>query len=329
MEVAPLLDKHFPTHGDGQGLSIGQVVVTWLSHILSAGGHRLNPMQVWVESLSIILKVCLGAPGLRELDFTDDRLCLLLDHLGRGDAAWETYEREQNAALLRVYDLDVLCPLPAAQMSEAALNALLAPVWRDAESPDPVYRAPETDAMVVQSLKRAAAQQTALDQRLKKAEQEVSTLNPRGRDRNRLNEEQARARGFSRYRGKIPGLAPLFFSSAIRIKGLIRLLSIGLRVLCLVEFTVRDALQERSEKLDGIYAGNPKQATDRPTTEKILQAFAGITMVMINIGGTDWCSVTPLNAVQSRILGLLGFSTTIYQELGIPPSEVVFKMGEL
>ena len=71
---------------------------------------------------------------------------------------------------------------------------------------------------------------------------------------------------FNRLRGKILGLTPLYLTSTTRIKGLIRLLSIGLRVLCLVEFTVRKALQEQAEKLDGIYAGNPKRATISPSS---------------------------------------------------------------
>ena len=105
MEVAPLLDHYFPTHGNWQGLSLGQVAVVWLAYILSEGDHRLNSVQGWAAGLLMTLTVCLGALGLRALDFSDDRLCLVLDCLGRDDAAWEAYECEQNATLLRVYDL--------------------------------------------------------------------------------------------------------------------------------------------------------------------------------------------------------------------------------
>ncbi|MDD5267678.1 MAG: hypothetical protein PHO08_11190 [Methylococcales bacterium] len=81
-------------------------------------------------------------------------------------------------------------------------------------------------------------------------------------------------RGFNRFRGKILGITPLFLSSTTRIKGLIRLLSIALRVMCLTEFTVRQSLQEQDAKLDTIYAGNPKRATAKPTTEMMLRAFS-------------------------------------------------------
>ncbi|WP_295405495.1 hypothetical protein [uncultured Thiocystis sp.] len=89
MEVASLLDQHFPTHGNWQGLTLGEVAVVWLASILSEGDHRLNAVQGWVAGLLMTLRVCLGIPGLRELDVSDDRLCVVLDRLGGDDAAWE------------------------------------------------------------------------------------------------------------------------------------------------------------------------------------------------------------------------------------------------
>lgn len=555
MDVAALLDEYFPTHGNWQGLSLGTVAVGWLAYILSEGDHRLNSVQGWAAGLLMTLAICLKTVSLRDLDFSDDRLCLVLDHLGRDDAAWESYESKQIATLLRVYDLKArrvridsttaksyvavtegglfqfghskehrpdlpqlkinmavldplglplsttivsgecaddplyvpeirkvqaslgqhgllyvgdckmaalgtraylaahadyyLCPLPAVQMPAAELLALLEPVWAGTQALIPVHRAPETaldqpehiangfscnvtlkteqggesikwqeQRLVVQSLKHAIAQKKALDARLEKAEQAIKALNQHGRGRKRLDEEELRAavasilkrydlvgllaveycaetqttrkraylgrpaqdvavvtatvstardataydntvrclgwrvfvcndtelglgeavlayreeyiveHGFNRLRGKILGLTPLYLTSTTRIKGLIRLLSIGLRVLCLVEFTVRKALQEQGEKLDGIYAGNPKRATIRPTTEMMLRAFVGISLVTVNSGGTDWRSVPPLNTVQSRILALLGFPTVIYQTLAGQSGEVAGKMGE-
>ena len=66
-------------------------------------------------------------------------------------------------------------------------------------------------------------------------------------------EEYIIERGFNSFRGQKLCMTPLFLNSTTRIKGLIRLLSIGLRVLCVVEFKVREALQEKNEKLDKIY----------------------------------------------------------------------------
>jgi len=40
MGLQPLLDEHFPTHGNWVGLSLGWVTVVWLTHILSEADHR-------------------------------------------------------------------------------------------------------------------------------------------------------------------------------------------------------------------------------------------------------------------------------------------------
>jgi transposase len=555
MEVAALLDKHFPTHGNWQGLSLGQIVVVWLAYILSEGDHRLNSVQGWAAGLLMTLDICLKTTGLRELDFSDDRLCMVLNYLGQNDAAWEAYESEQNTTTIRVYNIKArriridsstaqayvavtedglfqfghskqhrpdlpqlkinmavldplgmplsisivsgecaddplyvpeirkvqaslqehgllyigdckmaalatraylaahgdyyLCPLPSVQMPAAELRVLLEPVWAKTQSLDFIHRAPETaldkpehiangyaknvtikaeydgetiewqeQRLVVQSLKHAIAQKVALDARLKKAEQAIEDLNKQGRGRKRLDEEEMRItvesilkrhkvadllvvkyclktkithkrayllrpahdvtvvtvtvstsrdvtvyentvlcmgwrvyvcndtelglgeavlayreeyvveRCYNRFRGDTLGLTPLFLTSTTRIKGLIRLLSIGLRVLCLVEFTVRKALQEQDEKLNGIYAGNPKRATARPTTEMMLRAFVGISLVIVSFGGINHHSVSPLNVLQLRILALLGSSSAIYQGLAVKSGEVGRKIGE-
>jgi transposase len=65
----------------------------------------------------------------------------------------------------------------------------------------------------------------------------------------------------------------MYLSRDQRVVGLIRLLSLGLRVLTLVEFEVRRSLQQAKEQLAGLYAGQPKRTTARPTTELILRAF--------------------------------------------------------
>ena len=55
--------------------------------------------------------------------------------------------------------------------------------------------------------------------------------------------------------------------------GLVRLLSIALRVLTRLQFVVRRQLAELGTPLAGLYAGNPKRATAHPTTERLLEAF--------------------------------------------------------
>lgn len=554
MNIATLLNKHFPMHGNWRGLSFGETVIVWLAYILSEGDHRLNSVQGWAAGILMTLSICLKAVGLRELDFSDDRLAIILYSLGQ-DAPWEAYELDQAGVLIRVYDLKphriridsttvksyvsvtedglfqlghskehrsdlpqlkinqsvldplgipltttivsgeraddplyipeirkvqaciqkhgltyvgdckmaaldtrcyiaaqhdyYLCPLPAVQMPKGALQALLEPVWTGKQSLVPVYRPLENETdqpehiadgfcytvtlkadcegkaikwqeqrLVVHSLKQAAAQEKALTARLEKAEKAIADLNLRGRGRKGMAENELSAkvntilerygvvellsiettseaktvhkrayglraneavttttftvrtsrnvtayantvrnlgwkvfacndlelglteavlayrneyiieRGFNRFRGKMLGITPLFLSSTTRIKGLIRLLSIALRVLCLTEFTVRKALQEQDAKLDNIYAGNPKRATAKPTTEMMLRAFCGLNLIIINLNGTDCCHMTSLNAIQLRILTLLGFPSSLYQGGAGKSDELAIRMSE-
>jgi transposase len=554
MQIANLLNKHFPMHGNWQGLSFGEVVVVWIAYILSEGDHRLNHVQSWVAGIMMTLQLCLKIPTLRELDFSDDRLAMVLQSLGHNER-WEAYESDQTGVLLRVYDLSArrvridsttvksyvsvsddglfqfghskehrpdlpqlkinqstldplgiplsttivsgecaddplyvpeirkvqaclqqhgvlyvgdckmaalntrayvtahqdyyLCPLSAVQMPKEKLQSLLKPVWNKTQIVTPVYRPPEKETdnpehiadgfiykitleaecegnhikwdencLVVRSLKHAAAQEKSLISHLEKAKKEIADLNLRGRGRKCLDKSEMTAkvnailnhhkvndllvvktisestttqkraygkrsaqevtqttvtvktsrnttayadavrhfgwrvfacndlelnlteavlayrdeyiieRGFGRLRGKLLGITPLFLNSTTRIKGLIRLLSIALRVLCLVEFTVRKTLQEEGSKLDNIYKGNPKRATARPTTEIMLSAFRGIYLNVIEANDVSVFCMTPLSGVQERILTLLGFPLSIYRGIETQFAELTVKMNE-
>jgi transposase len=103
MDVPGLLDRHFPAHGNWQGLSPGWVAAGWMSHIVSEANHRLNHVQAWVEKRLETLSGSMGQT-VRALDFSDDRLAGLLDLLS-ADEHWRQFETALNQQLLRVYDL--------------------------------------------------------------------------------------------------------------------------------------------------------------------------------------------------------------------------------
>jgi transposase len=103
MGVSPLLDAHFPAHGNRRGLSLGGVCAIWLSHILSRADHRLNQVRAWADQLPTTLASFVPAP-LRPTDLTDDRLADVLRALS-DDTRWAAYEGALNGQLLRVYDL--------------------------------------------------------------------------------------------------------------------------------------------------------------------------------------------------------------------------------
>jgi transposase len=116
------------------------------------------------------------------------------------------------------------------------------------------------------------------------------------------------------------GIRPFYVQRDDHAKGLIRLLSLALRVLTLVEHVVREQLQTAGEALTGLYPGNPTRETDRPTTERLLRAFRNITLTIIHLPGQTVRHVTPLSSLQKRILSLLGLSEALYENLAsIPP----------
>jgi transposase len=127
-------------------------------------------------------------------------------------------------------------------------------------------------------------------------------------------------RGFGRLKGKQLSLTPMYLQSDKRATGLIHLLSICLRVLVLLEFQLRRRLAEDNERLAGLYAGNPKRSTSRPTAEMLLQAFQNITLAKVVANRQRFRHLTPLSDLQKKILALLGIPTLIYDRLAIDSS---------
>jgi transposase len=123
--------------------------------------------------------------------------------------------------------------------------------------------------------------------------------------------------GFHRIKDRPLGIRPLFVRRDDQIIGLTRLLSLGLRVLTLAELQVRRGLAEAKESLVGLYAGQPRQATAQPTTERLLEAFvkAEITLTRVEFGEQTHCQITPLPELLSRVLNFLGLSPSLYARL--------------
>ncbi|MEJ2353790.1 MAG: IS1634 family transposase [Anaerolineales bacterium] len=128
-------------------------------------------------------------------------------------------------------------------------------------------------------------------------------------------------RSFGRLKGKPLSLTPMYLQDDQRATGLVRLLSLGLRLLTLMEFSVRQRLAQQNDTLSGVYAGNPKRATARPSAELLLEAFEHITLSVITIGQQVHRYLTPLSETQQKILRLLDLPLTIYAQLSaIPPN---------
>jgi transposase len=122
-------------------------------------------------------------------------------------------------------------------------------------------------------------------------------------------------RSFGRLKGHPLSLSPMYVERDDHATGLVRLLSIALRVLTLLEFVVRRRLAQEGTALPGLYAGNPKRATTHPTTERLLEAFQEITLTLVVEPYQTRRHVTALSPLQQRVLALLAFTPTIYTKL--------------
>jgi transposase len=107
MNIAELLDKHIPVHGNRKGLSLGNVMVVWLSHILSETNHRMNQVQDWSKRRKEVVR-SRGLSTFEDRDMTDDRLADVLRALS-SDIHWSAFEQELMGNLVRVYDLQKEC----------------------------------------------------------------------------------------------------------------------------------------------------------------------------------------------------------------------------
>ena len=118
------------------------------------------------------------------------------------------------------------------------------------------------------------------------------------------------------------GIQPLFVHREDQITGLIRLLTIALRILTLIEIVVRSKLEVADEKVVGLYEGQPNRQTSRPTATRMLKAIARleISWIRVETGGQATWHVERLPPLVCRILGLLSLPESLYTRL--PPGSV-------
>jgi transposase len=123
---------------------------------------------------------------------------------------------------------------------------------------------------------------------------------------------------FRRLQGKLLAITPVYVQRDDHAKGLFHLLTLGARMLALGDYTAQQALAQEGGELAGIYPGNPKRRTATPTTERLLAAFHNINLLRVSVGGRFHYQLTPLTAVQERILALWGLPSTLYSDLARP-----------
>jgi transposase len=133
-------------------------------------------------------------------------------------------------------------------------------------------------------------------------------------DRNEYRVERI----FHRLKSRVH-IAPLFVQQDDQIEGLTYLLTLGVRVLTVTEFVLRRALAQEQTTLPGLHPENKRKRTGTPTAERLLHAFAGVSLTIIpSATGEDILRrMTPLSGGQETILQRLGLGTQLYRQLAI------------
>ena len=123
---------------------------------------------------------------------------------------------------------------------------------------------------------------------------------------------------FHRLKSRVQ-IAPLFVKLNDQIEGLTYLLTLGVRVLTVTAFVLRRSLEQAQASLPGLHPENKQKVTDKPTAERILKAFADVSLTIIkNAAGEDILRrLTPLSGLQEDILQRLGLGAALYTQLEI------------
>jgi transposase len=100
-----ILDQVLKPHPNHQGLSHGWLITIWIAYILSQADHRKSYVRAWANSLHHSLEAVTGQ-AIRDVDFSDDRLTLVLQALGNPET-WDRIEADLWDGTCEVYALPV------------------------------------------------------------------------------------------------------------------------------------------------------------------------------------------------------------------------------
>jgi transposase len=122
---------------------------------------------------------------------------------------------------------------------------------------------------------------------------------------------------FHKVKDRPIGMSPLYVWRDDQILGLTRLLTLALRLLTLIETQVARGLAAEDCSLTGLYEGQPKRATTRPTATRLLKAVsrAEITLTEIHMAEHSEWHLTPLPPWLSQVLRYLRLPPDLYESL--------------
>ena len=122
---------------------------------------------------------------------------------------------------------------------------------------------------------------------------------------------------FHRLKGKCLSLTPIHIQKDERIDGLVKLLTIPLRILVVIDKTLQDSIAQRGQKLSGLFKYNPKKELFKPKAERVFEYFIGVYVSKVTVGNQFYSSIIGLEDKHMEILGLLNLSSEIFAPFGV------------
>ncbi|MDD3136257.1 MAG: transposase [Methanoregula sp.] len=121
---------------------------------------------------------------------------------------------------------------------------------------------------------------------------------------------------FHRLKGVCLSLIPIYLQKDNRIDGLVKFLTIALRVLGLLEIPLHNSIKKRGSSLDGLFDYNPKKSLDKPKAERVLELFDEIHLSTMKVGKKIYSTITGLNEKHREILALMDIGIGVYERFG-------------
>jgi transposase len=122
-------------------------------------------------------------------------------------------------------------------------------------------------------------------------------------------------RDFGRFKGDRLVIAPMFVTREDQIVGLPRLLSLGVRLLTLIEHVARRTLQQQQSAIAGLYLDSPRKTTKTPTAERLLRALIHIKLITMYLQDRIVYQVEGFSLVHERIIEALVLPSDLYTSL--------------
>ncbi len=118
-------------------------------------------------------------------------------------------------------------------------------------------------------------------------------------------------RHFHLFKSAPIGISPFYVRNDDQIKGQVRLLSLCVRLLTLIEIVTRRHLEAHGQTVPGLYLDNADRRTAKPTAKRLLRAFRGIHRVRLPNQVTSYA--TPLTDLQQQILSMRSIPASVYE----------------